>query len=443
MILNNEEVFMYRIVVKRMMVVMVIGFLMITPLLAGGQGDKAEGGPTKLTLWTFNALHGDFYLDAMRRWNAEYPDQQIELEVVNTPNVEMHNQLNLAFQAGVGAPDIVDININFFSNFLKGDIQLVPLNDVVDPVRKSFVQSRFDIYSKDGKVYGLPLHVGATVVYYNMEIMDQAGVDVEAIRTWDDFEAAGRKVRDTLGIPMTIVETADQRPFWPMIVQRGGDYLGPDGSVTMDSRINIEVLERLLRWVEEGIAVGAPGGMTSAEEFLPFMNNRGFAALIMPTWYMSRFLNYMPDIAGKVAVRPMPVWNAGDARSCGIGGTGSAVTRQSKNIELAKKFNAFAKLTVESNIKLWEILRFDPPRWEGVWDSPELLKPDPYFYNERIFEMLIKLAEADQIPSPNAGELLADAQTAVRNSVSFWVFEDKSRTPAQALREVAAELRNK
>ncbi len=429
---------------RRMIALLVTGLLMATALFAGGGAEGKGAGATKLVLWTSNALHSDFYMDAAERWNAENPDQQIDLEVVTTPNVEMHNQLTLAFQAGVGAPDIVDININFFSNFLQGDIQLVPLNDIVDPVRDSFVESRFDIYSKDGKVYGLPLHVGATVVYYNMEMMDEAGVDVDAIATWDDFERAGQLVREKLNVPMTIVETTDQRPFWPMIVQRGGDYLGPDGSVTLDSQINIEVLERLHSWVFDlGIAVGAPGGRTSAEEFLPFMNNRGFAALIMPMWYMSRFLEYMPDIAGKIAVRPMPVWEAGDARSAGMGGTGSSVTTQSEHQELAKQFNGFAKLTVESNIKLWEILRFDPPRWEGVWDRPELLAPDPYFYNERVFETLLELAEADQIPSPNAGPLLSDAQTVVRNSVSFWVFEEQSRTPAEALQEAANELRAK
>ncbi len=431
---------------NRVLLVAVVVLLSMSVAFAGGQSDGAGsgGGPTTLTLWTSNSLHSNFYNDAAERWNKANPDQQIKLDVVVTPNVEMHNQLTLAFQAGVGAPDIADININFFSNFLKGKVQLVPLNDVVDPVRDAFVKSRFDIYSKDGKVYGLPLHVGATVVYYNMEMMDKAGVDVDAIQTWDDFEAAGKKVRSVLGIPMTIVETSDQRPFWPMIVQRGGDYLGPDGSVTIDSQINIEVLERLHSWVfDQKIAVGAPGGRTSAEEFLPFMNNGGFAALIMPMWYMSRFLEYMPDIAGKIAVRPMPVWNPGDAKSAGMGGTCSSVTIQSKHQELAKKFNAFAKLTVESSIKLWEVLHFDPPRWEGVWDRPELQKPDPYFYNEPIFKTLIELAETDQIPSPNSGLLLSDAQTAVRNSVSFWVFEEQSRTPEEALREVAKELREK
>lgn len=30
-------------------------------------------------------------------------------------------------------------------------------------------------------------------MYYNTEIMEQAGVDIDAIKTWDDFTAAGQK----------------------------------------------------------------------------------------------------------------------------------------------------------------------------------------------------------------------------------------------------------
>lgn len=241
---------------------------------------------------------------------------------------------------------------------------------------------------------------------------------------------------------MTIIETIDQRPFWPMIVQRGGDYLGPDGSVTLDSAINIDVLERLHRWVfEYGIADGAAGGATYVEEFFPSVNNGEMAALIMPMWYMGRFLGFMPDLAGKVAVRPLPVWEAGGARSAGIGGTGTAVTNQTRHPQLAKDFLAYAKLTVESNIKLWEVLRFDPPRWGGVWDHPALLVPDQYFHNERVFATLLALAENNEIPSPNMGTLAADAQTIVRQSVMPWVFEARSHTPAQALRQAAEELR--
>lgn len=424
-----------------LMIVSILLLVFVTGVSAGGRGEAATG-VTTLNFWVFNALHAEFYQDAANRWNQEFPDRQIRLEITETPGDELANQLTLAFQSRVGAPDIVDININHFSNFLRGDVQLLPLNDVVDPVRQHFVESRFDIYSRDGVVYGLPTHVGATVVYYNMDIMNQAGVDIDSIVTWDDFEAAGRQVRSRTGKAMTIIETIDQRPFWPMIVQRGGDYLGPDGSVTLDSAINIDVLERLHRWVfEYGIADGAAGGATYVEEFFPSVNNGEMAALIMPMWYMGRFLGFMPDLAGKVAVRPLPVWEAGGARSAGIGGTGTAVTNQTRHPQLAKDFLAYAKLTVESNIKLWEVLRFDPPRWGGVWDHPALLVPDQYFHNERVFATLLALAENNEIPSPNMGTLAADAQTIVRQSVMPWVFEARSHTPAQALRQAAEELR--
>lgn len=426
----------------RLMSVLLVMFLLATfTVTAGGQREAADG-VTTLNFWVFNALHAEFYRDAETRWNQANPDRRIRLEVTETPAQELQNQLTLAFQSGVGAPDIVDININHFSNFLRGNVQLLPLNDVVNPVRQEFVSSRFDIYSRDGQIYGLPTHVGATVVYYNMDIMNEAGVDIDSIVTWSDFEEAGRQVRQRTGRAMTILETIDQRPFWPMIVQRGGDYLGPDGSVTLDSQINIEVLERLHRWVfEYGIADGAAGGATYVEEFFPSVNNGEMAALIMPMWYMGRFTGFMPDLAGKVAVRPMPIWEGGSPRSAAMGGTGTAVTNQSRHPELAKEFLAFAKLTVESNVKFWEILRFDPPRWNGVWDAPALLEPDAYFYNERVFQTLLTLAENNEIPSPNMGALAADAQDAVRQSVMPWVFELRSHTPADALRQAAEELR--
>ena len=412
-----------------------------TGVSAAGQKESGDA-VTTLNFWVFNALHADFYQDAADRWNQEFPDRQIRLEITETPGDELANQLNLAFQSSVGAPDIVDININHFSNFLRDDIHLLSLDDIVDPVKEHFVQSRFDVYSKDGTVYGLPTHVGATVVYYNMDVMDAAGVDIDSILTWDDYEEAGFQVLEKTGLPMTVIETIDQRPFWPMIVQAGGDYLGPDGSVTLDSDINIEVLERLYRWVfEYGIAAGAAGGNTYVEEFFPSVNNGEMGSLIMPMWYMARYLSFMPDLKGKIAVRPLPVWETGGKRSAGIGGTGTAVTDQTKYPELAKEFLAYAKLSVDSNIALWEILKFDPPRWDGVWNHLALLEPDEYFYNERVFETLLKLAENDEIPSPNMGTLAADAQTVVRQSVMPWVFEAKTHTPAEALKQAAEELR--
>jgi arabinosaccharide transport system substrate-binding protein len=428
---------------KRKITVLFISILLLFFVclgFAGGSKEKTEGAKaTKMSMWVFNALHRTFYLDRLESWNKEFPNKQIDLTVEEYPNQDMHNKLLLSFQSGVGAPDLVDININYFSNFMKGDIQLVELNRIVDPVKDKFIQSRFDIYSKDGKVYGLPTHVGATVVYYNKEIMDKAGVDFNKIKTWDDYIEAGKKVVAKTGVPMTSFEVIDQRPFWPMIVQRGGDYLDKNGKVILDSEINIKTLEAMYDMMyKHNIAIPMPGGATNVEEFWPFMNKGGQASLIMPMWYMSRFINYMPDLKGKIYVRPMPIWEPGNKRSAGMGGTGTSVTKQSKYKDLAMDFLAYAKLTRESNIKLWTILRFDPPRWD-VWDAPELQAQDPYFGNESVFKVLLDIK--DEIVSPNNGLLSSAAQDLVRSQVMFKVLKERSQTPAEALKAAANELR--
>ena len=405
---------------------------------AGQSGKKAD--PVALNLWTFNELHTQYYQKTAELWNEQHQDKPIDLAIDTYPNAEMHNKLLIALQSGVGAPDVVDININFFSNFLKGDIQLAELNDLIEPEKDKFISSRFDIYSKDGKIYGVDFHVGATVVYYNKEILDQAGVDMNTIKTWDDYVAAGKKVKAATGKPMTVFEVTNQRPFWPMIVQQGSDYLAEDGSVTLDSDINVRTLETMHDWIyKEEIAIPMPGGNTGSEEFFAFMNDGGAASLIMPMWYMGRFTNYMPDLKGKIYIREMPVWQAGNTRSAGMGGTATAVTKQTKNLQLAKEFLAFAKLTKDANVRIWQELQFDPIRWD-VWDHPELQKPLEYFGNEVVFNVLLNIK--DEIDSPNMGELISAAQDLVINNVMFKALKEQSQTPRQALEEAAAQLRS-
>lgn len=410
---------------------------------SGGSTSSSAAAPsgetTELSYWTSNELHTAMYEFGEKAYNEKYPDQPVKLNGEVYPNAEMHNKLLIAIQSGVGAPDIADININYFANFVKGDIQLVDLTDIVTQVLPYGVQSRFDLYAKDGKYYGLPTHVGATVVYYNKKITDQAGVDIDSLDTWDKYCEAGKQVVAKTGKPMTVFEVSNQRPFWPMIVQRGGDYLNKDGSVALDSDINIKTLEYMRKmFFDDKIVEACPGGNTSVEEFWTYMNGGGCASLIMPSWFMSRFLNYMPDLKGNVYIRPMPVFEEGDARTVGIGGTATSITTQCKNIDIAKKVVEEAKLTKEANINIWTKLAFDPVRTD-VWDSEELTKASEYFGNESFFEIIAPYK--DNIPSPVNSDLSAAAQDIVNSTVMYKVFVEQSATPEEALKAAADELR--
>ncbi len=426
---------MKRIILVTMLVVGMVGLV-----FGAGSAESAKpaaAGATEVSFWTFQDLHLAFYEKMAKLWNEQNPDRQIKFVGEVLPYEDMHTKLLVSLQAGTGAPDIVDIEIAKYPNFLKGNIQLAPLNDVIDPVRDKFVTARLDIYSKDGKNYGLPFHVGASVIYYNMEILEAAGVDPYKIKTWDDYMVAAKQVKAKTGKPMTTLEVTEHWSFWPLIAQQGSDFLDKDGNVILDNATNVKTLQYLKDLMNSGAAIATPGGFHHAEEYYGFMNDGGAASVWMPMWYMNRFTDYMPDLKGKILILPMPSWTVGDSRSAGMGGTGTSVTLQARDQKLAKDFLMFAKGSREGNLLIWTDLGFDPPRWD-VWDDPIMKQPNKfteYYLNDDIFGMLLDIK--DEIQGVNIKEKLPAVIDRLKSTVMIQVLQQQIKTPAQALKEAA------
>ena len=133
---------------------------------------------TEFEMWAFVEIHAKFYEEMVKEWNEQNPDKTINLKMTVLPYGDMHTKLQSSLLAGKGAPDLCDIEVGQFPNFLKGVPQLETLTDVVEPYKDSIVESRLNLYSKDGDIYGLPTHVGATVAFYNTELLEEAGIEV-------------------------------------------------------------------------------------------------------------------------------------------------------------------------------------------------------------------------------------------------------------------------
>ncbi|MBP2657162.1 MAG: extracellular solute-binding protein family 1 [Firmicutes bacterium] len=423
--------------------------LLCTALLTGcggGQTAATKTGdvkPTTLNFWTFQELHKGFMDDAVVTWNKNHPDKPIVLKTDVYPYDEQHNKLLIALQSGTGAPDLADIEISKFANFLKGSKPgLVELNSVVDPIKDKLIMGRMDNYAKGGKYYGIDYHVGAEVMFYNKELLDQAGVNINDIVTWDDYMAAGKKVLEKTGKPMASIETTEHWSYYPLINMQGSDFLDKNGDVILDNDTNVKTLQMLSDMkVKDKTAVAAPGGYHHSEEFYAWMNKGNAASIWMPMWYMGRFIQYMPDLKGKMVIRPMPVFPGGK-KSAGMGGTGTAVTTQSKNIELAKEFLAEAKLSKEGSIKTWSILGFDPIR-SDAWSDPAMTATNKFtdYFGTEIFNTLKSVV--NDIGAMNVGAKFPDAVSLVQKNVVFKVLKEQSQSAAQALKEAADDLRAK
>lgn len=407
--------------------------------------EKPSGEVTELEMWTFVELHGNHFNTMLEKWNTDNPDRQIKLTVSVLPYEEMHNKLQIALQSGEGAPDIVDIELGKFANFLKGEPQLAVLNDVVDPYREDIVSSRIELYSKDGNNYGIPSHVGATVAFYNTEILEAASVDYTTIKTWADLKEAGLKVKETTGKYMISADTGALWQLNDLLGQQGVDWVNESGEVNVnipEAKLGLEMLKDLQ---DAGVATTIPGGNPDTEEAYAYYNAGEVACAVMPLWQMSRYTSYMTDLKGKIAIAPVPVLEEGMPSSVGGGGTGTCVTNQCTEVQLAKDFLAYAKLSVDGNIGLWNNLGFDPCNMD-VWTMEDVThNPDnefvQYFINNP-FDVLNEIKDGiGLIKSTEAYPSINTTFSSVTLNSIFESGEDIGTALEEAQEQIENELK--
>lgn len=319
-----------------------------------------QGEVTELQMMSFIQFHLNYFEKMAGIWNEQNPDRQIKLVPTYLDWAAMHDKLYTAMIAGEGVPDIADVEISRWPNFMNGEVQFLDLTSYIEPYADNLVEARLEIYSKDGVQYGAPSHIGATVMYYNTELMDAAGIDYTTIETWDDFENALRTYKEATGNYMTYCETYGSYEFTVLLAEQGVDLIDDDGMPNLNTPEALKATQLIRKWVDEDLIGFIPTGNADTAEGRAAVANGDVAALAYPLWYMSRFTDEMPDLAGKIAIAKLPVFDENSYTSVGLGGTGTTVYKNSEHAALAAEFVTWAKLSEEGSTGLWTDLGFDP-----------------------------------------------------------------------------------
>lgn len=337
---------------------------------------------TTFTMWTFIAQHQEFFEKAAERWNSVYPDRPIAVEVTTIGYDDMHNKFKVALQADEGAPDMCDVELGQFPNVLAYSDKLLDLTDAMAPYMADLVQARLEIYAKDGKYYGAPLHVGAIVCFYDKALLESAGVNYEDIKTWDDWYEAGLKLKEADPEAwMGTVETSTQWLASLMLAQQGTDWQ-KDGEALINTPELAKVIDTQKSWLEAGICETCPGGQPDTEEGKAYIANNKIACVIMPFWFMSRFTDEIGEnCKDRYVLAPCPVFEEGQLQSIGQGGTGTVIYANGTNPELCAEFVAFAKVSPEGEAQIWDVMGFDPCN-TAIWDDESIMKTDDNKFNQ-------------------------------------------------------------
>ncbi len=344
---------------------------------------------THMEMWSFVELHNTYYGKMVEMWNEQNPDRTIEVTFTTYPYADMHNKLLMSLQTGEGAPDLCDVEVGQFPNVVAGvDQWLYPLDDAAADYMPTMVQARMDTYAgADGNHYGAPFHVGATVMYYNMAVLEEAGftqADVDAIKTWDDYTALGEAYIAAVGQEgkyFTSVDTGGVDWLWIAMAEYGEDWTGGfEGPANVELQSVKNMMNMQVEWLGSGVAQVSPDGHVDLEAGFQNILDHNIVSFPKAMWFMSRFINYMPEEKGNWYLAPCPVFEEGQNNSVGIGGTGTVVTQHASDKELAADFLCYAKMSMDGEKMNWDMLGFDVCNTE-MWTDESIIHDDANQYN--------------------------------------------------------------
>lgn len=200
------------------------------PAADAGAAPAADG--VTMSFWTRDSNQAQVrtLVDA---WNATH-DNQIEVTVI--PSGEYMTKVGAA-AAGGSAPDIIAVDLIYVPQFAAAG-QLTDITELAKslPYFDALSPSHVRLGTYEGKIFALPFNAEGSILLWNKDLFEQAGLDPEkAPTTWAEIADAAAKVRalgdDIYGFYFSgACAGCNAFTFAPLIWASGGDILSDDGA---------------------------------------------------------------------------------------------------------------------------------------------------------------------------------------------------------------------
>ncbi|MBV9391312.1 MAG: extracellular solute-binding protein [Verrucomicrobia bacterium] len=317
--------------IKRVVVTSLTLALVLVPLTT-----KAE----KLVINSNNSdpAPKETFTKVVEEFQKQNPDLQVEFNTMD------HEGYKTAIRNWLTTepPDVV---FWFAGNRMKAFVDRGLLDDVSDLWKKNNYDQAFKstqpVMTVNGKQYGIPMYYYQWGIYYRKDIFDKYGIAVP--KTWDEFLAAGKKLKDNGIIPVTIGTK------FPWTAAGWFDYLNlrsngfdfhislMDGKVPYtDSRVK-DVFAKWKQLVDAGFFLSNNGNY-SWQESVPFIMT-GKAAMILIGNFFTQTIS--DDMKDKFGFFPFPVIKEGLADGEDAPVDTVHIPAKAKNKAGARKFLEF------------------------------------------------------------------------------------------------------
>lgn len=283
----------------------------------------------------------------IKDFNKEYPNIKV------TPQITPYQNYFTKLQTQGSSKTLPDV---FWMN--GPNFQLYASNGLLEPVSSAIEPSNYpkaldDLYTWDGKQYGVPKDFDTIGVYYNKAVFDKAGVAYPtADWTWDEFHQKAKEISDKLkaqgvyGVASGL--SGGQEMYYDTILQAGGYIVSKDGKKSgYDDPKTIEGLQFVRDLVADGSSP-TPSQLSDTPQDQWFINGKS-AMIWSGTWLNSELL--ASPIKSTIALAPLP---KGERQATVIHGLANVVAKDSKNKAAAIAFQNYlgGKEAAETQAKM-------------------------------------------------------------------------------------------
>jgi lactose/L-arabinose transport system substrate-binding protein len=358
-------------------------------LMAAASLVQAQDLKGEVSIWSWNIAASSLESVA-KDFMAANPGVKVTTEDLGNQQV-FDRMLAACAAGGADLPDIVTVENHeseiFWSQFPDCFVDLKTLG-YDDTMAGQFPAFKRTELEPGGAAYAMPWDSGPVAMFYRRDFYEAAGVDPATIKTWDDFIAAGKKVREANPDVVMIQGdlNGDTEIFRMMANEQGCGYFSEDAqSITVNKPGCVVALETLKRLTDAGVL--AAGNWDEKIQ----SNNAGTVATQMyGGWYEGTVRSTAPeDQAGKWGVYPMPSVTADGSHAANLGGSSLAIASSSDSKEAAFAFLKHALVTNEGQVKMLKEYGLVPSLLTAIED-PYVAEAQPFWGGQAVWQTILE-----------------------------------------------------
>ncbi|MEP7293239.1 MAG: sugar ABC transporter substrate-binding protein, partial [Chloroflexota bacterium] len=270
-------------------------------------------------------------------WNESHTNQ-IELTII--PAADFVTRVGVA-SAGGEAPDLLPIDLIYAPAFAQAG-SLAEIGDFIDslPFADQLSPSHIRLGEYDGGRYAVPFAAEGSILLYNKDLFEQAGLDPEAPpTTWDEIYEDAKAITalgdDIYGYYFAgACAGCNAFTYLPLIWASGGDVLTDDGlTATVDSPEVRAALEFYKKMWDEGLIPPSAQADTGSD-FLNAFTTGTIGMAGSGAFSIAALKNNFPDIDFGLTFLP----GQDGGTSSFAGGDSIAITSSSEHTAEAFEF---------------------------------------------------------------------------------------------------------